>query len=90
MLIAIGTAAGIATILGLAVLVSPTTNLALPKREDRFVPVLSNCGQPANVDPQRYMIVTRFEPDQKQVDGRGGFNIDGPERREGIQAGNRF
>ena len=31
-----------------------------------LVPVLANCGQPANVDPQRYMLITRFESDQSK------------------------
>ena len=54
-----------------------------------FVPVLANCGQPANVDPKRYLIVTRFEPDQSKWMDAVCFNIDDP-NDERIQAGNDF
>ncbi len=43
-----------------------------------FVPVLASGGQPANVDPQRYMLVTRFEPDQSRWIDSVCFNINDP------------
>ena len=43
-----------------------------------FVPVLANCGQPANVDSKRYLIVTRFEPDQSKWMDAVCFNIEDP------------
>jgi hypothetical protein len=43
-----------------------------------FVPVLASGGQPANVDQQRYMLVTRFEPDQSGRIESVCFNIDDP------------
>lgn len=43
-----------------------------------FVPVLANCGQPANVDPKHYTLVTRFEPDQSKWIDAVCFNVDDP------------
>ena len=46
---------------------------------DRFlVPVLANGGQPANVDPEHYTLVTPFEPDQSKWIDAVCFNIDDP------------
>ena len=47
-----------------------------------FVPVLAAAGQPANVDPQHYMLVTPFEPDQSKWMDAVCFNIDDPTTRE--------
>jgi hypothetical protein len=41
-----------------------------------FAPVLAKCGQPANVDPQRYTLVTRFDRDQSKWIDAPSFNID--------------
>ncbi len=41
-----------------------------------FAPVLANCGQPANVDPKRFTLVTRFERDQSKWMDAPCFNID--------------
>jgi hypothetical protein len=41
-----------------------------------FAPVLANCGQPANVDPQRFTLITRFERDQSKWMDAPCFNID--------------
>jgi len=44
---------------------------------DRFlVPVLASGGQPANVDPEHYTLVTGFEPDQNKWIDAICFNID--------------
>jgi hypothetical protein len=42
------------------------------------VPVLAAAGQPANVDPQHYTLVTPFEPDQSKWIGAVCFNVDDP------------
>ena len=55
-----------------------------------FVPVLANCGQPANVDPQRYMIVTRFDPDQRKWMDAACFNIDDPNDARAYRLGTNF
>lgn len=55
-----------------------------------FVPVLANCGQPANVDPQRYMLVTRFEPDQSKWMDAVCFNIDDPNDAREYRLGTSF
>ncbi len=41
-----------------------------------LAPVLANCGQPANVDPQRYTLVTQFDRDQSKWMDAACFNID--------------
>jgi hypothetical protein len=55
-----------------------------------FVPVLANCGQPANVDPKRYMIVTRFEPDQSKWMNAVCFNIEDPNDARQYRLGTTF
>jgi len=55
-----------------------------------FVPVLSHCGQPANVDPKRYMIVARFEPDQNKWTDAACFNIDDPNDAREYRLGTAF
>jgi hypothetical protein len=55
-----------------------------------FVPVLANCGQPANVDPKRYTIVTRFEPDQSKWMDATCFDIDDPNDAREYRLGTRF
>ena len=55
-----------------------------------FVPVLANCGQPANVDPKRYLIVTRFEPDQSKWMDAVCFNIDDPSDTREYRLGTTF
>ena len=55
-----------------------------------FVPVLASGGQPANVDPQRYMLVTRFEPDQSRWTDSVCFNIDDPNDAREYRLGARF
>ena len=55
-----------------------------------FVPVLANCGQPANVDPQHYMIVTKFEPDQSKWMDAACFNIDDPNDAREYRLGTTF
>ena len=55
-----------------------------------FVPVLATGGQPANVDPQRYMLVTRFEPDQSSWIESVCFNIDDPKDAREYRLGTRF
>ena len=55
-----------------------------------FVPVLASGGQPANVDPQRYMLVTRFEPDQSRWIDSVCFNIDDPNDAREYRLGTRF
>jgi len=55
-----------------------------------FVPVLANCGQPANVDPQRFMLVTRFEPDQSKWMDAVCFNIDDPNDQREYKLGTTF
>lgn len=41
-----------------------------------FTPVLANCGQPANVDPQHFTLVIRFEHNQSKWMDTPCFNID--------------
>jgi hypothetical protein len=55
-----------------------------------FVPVLANCGQPPNVDPDRYMLVTRFEPDQSKWMDAVCFNIDDPNDEREYKLGMTF
>jgi hypothetical protein len=62
----------------------------VPSVQPFFVPVLANCGQPANVDPQRYMIVTRFEPDQSKWIDATCFNIDDPNDARQYRLGTTF
>ena len=54
------------------------------------VPVLANCGQPANVDPKRYMIVTRVEPDQSKWMDAVCFNIEDPNDAREYRLGTTF
>ena len=51
---------------------------------DHFLaPVVASGGQPANVDPEHYTLVTSFEPDQRKWIDTVCFNIDDPhDRRE--------
>lgn len=69
------------------------TSYALLKRMHRLkrlrpfdhflVPVLANSGQPANVDPEHFTLVTPFEPDQSKWIDAVCFNIDDPhDKRE--------
>ncbi len=55
-----------------------------------FVPVLANCGQPANVDPQRFALVTRFERDQSKWMDAVCFNIDDPQDGKEYKLGTGF
>ena len=55
-----------------------------------FVPVLANGGQPANVDSQRFMLVTRYEPDQSRWIDSVCFNIDDPNDAREYRLGTRF
>ena len=55
-----------------------------------FVPVLATGGQPANVDPLRYTLVTRFEPDQSRWIDSICFNIDDPNDAREYRLGTRF
>jgi hypothetical protein len=43
-----------------------------------FVPVVAAAGQPGNVDPRYYTLVTPFEPDQSKWIDAVCFNIDDP------------
>src|SRR6266576_923808 len=61
-----------------------------PVRSLFFVPVLATGGQPANVDPQRYMLVTRFELDQSRWIDSVCFNIDDPNDTREYRLGTRF
>jgi hypothetical protein len=55
-----------------------------------FVPVLASGGHPANVAPQRYMLVTRFEPEQSNRIDSVCFNIDDPKDARAYRLGTRF
>lgn len=55
-----------------------------------FVPVLANCGEPANVDPKRFLIVTRFEPNQSKWMDAVCFNIDDPNDAREYRLGTTF
>jgi hypothetical protein len=55
-----------------------------------LVPVLASGGRPANVDPQGYMLVTRFESNQSNWIDSVCFNIDDPNDAREYKLGTRF
>jgi hypothetical protein len=55
-----------------------------------FVPVLAAAGQPGNVDPQHYTLITPFEPDQSEWIDALCFNIDDPKDAREYRLGTHF
>jgi len=55
-----------------------------------FAPVLANCGQPANADPQHFTLITSFEREQSKWRDAPCFNIDDRNDAKEYRLGTRF
>lgn len=55
-----------------------------------FVPILANCGYPANIDPNHFTLIAPFEKDQSKWIDSVCINIDDLNDRKQYRLGTSF